>query len=159
LNPSVPPAYLHGDVTSTINAAAIAVHRTLGPGFLEAIYEEALCVEFDRRSVAYKRQLPVRVRYEGVPVGLYRLDLVVGGKVVVEIKTVEAIESVHLSVTLAYLKATSLKVGLVINFSGSVMRSRRVFRDVHGVKEEMNLGRSERQFLATGQTPDRKQSS
>lgn len=94
------------------------------------------------------------MRYEGVPVGLYRLDLVVSSKVVVEIKTVEAIESVRLSVTLAYLKATSLRVGLVINFSGSVMRSRRVFRDVHGVKEEMNLGRSERQFLVAGQTSD-----
>ena len=66
MNPTVPPAYLHGDVTSTINAAAIAVHRALGPGFLESIYEEALCVELDRRSVVYQRQLPVRVRYEGV---------------------------------------------------------------------------------------------
>ena len=137
MNPTVPPAYLHGDVTSTINAAAIAVHRALGPGFLESIYEEALCVELDRRSVVYQRQLPVRVRYEGVPVGLYKLDLVVCGKVVVEIKAVEAIESAHLAVTLAYLKATSLQVGLVINFSDCVMRSRRVFRDPSGLKVSM----------------------
>lgn len=139
------------------------MHRSLGPGFLESIYEEALCVELDRRSVVYQRQLPVRVRYEGVPVGLYKLDLVVCGKVVVEIKAVEAIESAHLAVTLAYLKATSLQVGLVINFSDCVMRSRRVFRDPsgrvcragEGEKEEKNIGRKERQdFLAAKPPPD-----
>jgi GxxExxY protein len=123
------PAYLHGDVTSTINAAAIAVHKEIGPGFLEHLYEEALCVELERRKVAYQRQLPVRVRYHGIPVGLYRLDLVVGGKVVVEVKAVEAIHEAHLAVTLAYLKATGLQVGLVVNFAGSVMRCRRVFRE------------------------------
>ncbi len=71
------PAYLHGDVTSLINSAAIAVHKELGPGFLEDFYEEALCVELDRRRVFYQRQLPIRVRYRGIPVGLYKLDLVV----------------------------------------------------------------------------------
>ena len=118
--------------------------RSLGPGFLESIYEAALCVEFDRRLIPYERQRPVRVRYEGVPVGLYKLDLVVCHKVVVEIKAVEAINTTHLAVTLAYLKATSLQVGLVINFSDCVMRSRRVFRDSPGVKEEENNGRKER---------------
>ena len=82
------PAYLHGDVTSMVNACAIAVHKELGPGFLEDIYEEALCVEFDRRKIPYQRQLPVRVRYRGMPVGLYKLDLVIDKKVVVEIKAV-----------------------------------------------------------------------
>lgn len=138
LKPHIPTAYLHSDVTSTINSAAIAVHRSIGPGFLEAIYEEALCVEFDRRRIDYQRQLPVRIRYEGVPVGLYRLDLVVEGKVVVEVKALNAIDSAHLAVTLAYLKATRLQIGLVVNFGCSVMRSRRVFRDIDGVKEEKN---------------------
>ena len=71
--PSV-AAYLHAHVTNAINAAAIEVHKKLGPGFLESIDEEAMCVELDRRKIAYQRQLPVRVRYDGVPVGLYRLD-------------------------------------------------------------------------------------
>jgi len=133
------PAYLHGHLTSEINSAAIAVHKEIGPGFLENIYEEALCVEFDRRKIAYERQLPVRVRYQGIPVGLYRLDLVVDKKVVVEVKAVETIHEAHLAVALAYLKATGLNVGLVINFADSLMRSRRVFRGVHGVKEEKNL--------------------
>ena len=90
-NQSESAAYLHSNVTSAVNAAAITVHRSLGPGFLESIYEAALCVELDKRHVAYQRQLPVPVRYEGVPVGLYRLDLVVEGKIVVEVKAVSAI--------------------------------------------------------------------
>jgi GxxExxY protein len=92
----------------------------------------------------------VRVRYEGVPVGLYRLDLVVCSKVVVEIKAAEAIDSKHLATTFAYLKATSLQVGLVINFSDCVMRSRRVFREASGVKEEEKIGRRERQDFLGG---------
>lgn len=129
---------MHGDVTSEINAAAIAVHKEIGPGFLESIYEEALCVEFERRGIAYERQKPIRVRYRGVPVGLYRLDLIVQSKVVVEIKALDSIETVHLAITLAYLKATDLQVGLIVNFGGSIMRSRRVFRELDGFKEPEN---------------------
>ena len=133
------PAYIHGRLTSEINSAAIAVHKEIGPGFLESIYEEAICVEFDRRKISYERQLPVRVRYQGNPVGLYRLDLVVDREVVVEVKVVETIHEAHLAVALAYLKATGLSVGLIINFADSLMRSRRVFRSVDGLKEEKNL--------------------
>ena len=139
------PAYLHSQVTSEINAAAIDVHKEIGPGFLENIYEEALCVEFDRRRIGYERQLPIRIRYMGIPVGLYRLDLVVDRKVVVEVKAVESIHEAHLAVALAYLKATGLQVGLVINFADSLMRSRRVFRDPQGLKEGLNHRRNERQ--------------
>ena len=90
---SVSPAFLYGHLTSEINAAAIAVHKEVGPGFLEHIYEEALCVEFERRRISYERQLPVCVRYLGIPVGRYRLDLVVDKKVVVEVKAVETIHA------------------------------------------------------------------
>lgn len=142
------PSYLHSELTGEINAAAIAVHKELGPGFLEEVYEKALCVEFDRRRLAYQRQLPVHVRYQGVEVGLYRLDLVVNRKVVVEVKAVEAIHEVHLAVALAYLKATGLAVGLVINFAGSIMRCRRVFRPEHWTDNE---GMKER--IAEAATP------
>jgi len=127
--------YLHSSVTSSVNAAAIAVHRALGPGFLEAIYEEALCVELDKRTIAYQRQFPVRVRYSNVPVGLYRLDLVVEKKVVVEVKAVSAIDAAHLATVFAYLKATDLQVGLIVNFASEVVRIKRIFRSTHGVKE------------------------
>jgi GxxExxY protein len=142
------PAYLHGRITSTVNAAAIAVHKELGPGFSERIYEEAFCVELDRRRVAYQRQVPVRVRYCGVPVGLYRLDLLVEDKVVVEIKAIATIETVHLAISLAYLKATDLQVGMIVNFGSSIMRSRRVFRDLFMENEGEKTGIKERQVLA-----------
>jgi GxxExxY protein len=141
-------AYLHSHITSTVNAAAIAVHKALGPGFSEHIYEEAFCVELDRRRVAYQRQLPVRVRYCGVPVGLYRLDLLVEDKVVVEIKAIATIETVHLAIALAYLKATDLQVGMIVNFGSAIMRSRRVFRDLVMEKEGEKTGTKERQVLA-----------
>ena len=144
----IPAAYLHSEVTSTVNAAAIAVHRKLGPGFLESIYEEALCVEFGRRKIRYQRQVPVHVRYEGMPVGLYRLDLVIEGKIVVEVKAVEHIHEVHLAVALAYLKATRLQVGLIINFADSIMRSRRVFRELDGVNEPLNSRKIEKIFIS-----------
>jgi len=121
-------SYLHSDLTSRVNAAAIAVHRALGPGYLEAIYEEAVCVELERQKIAFERQRAVRVRYESVPVGLYRLDLVIEGKVVVEVKAVAAIDRAHLATMFSYLKATGLEVGLIVNFSSEVVRIRRVFR-------------------------------
>lgn len=127
------PAYLHAEVTSAINAAAIAVHKDLGPGYLENIYEEALCAELRWQCIAYQRQLPVRIHYRGAEVGIYKLDLVVERKVVVEVKAIEAIHEAHLAVALAYLKATRLKVGLIVNFAGSVMRSRRVFEPAHWI--------------------------
>ena len=94
-------------MTSKVNAAAIAVHKALGPGFLKAIYEEALCVELDKRRILYQRQLPVRIRYEGESDGPYRLDLVVETKVVVEVKAVSVISAAHM--VFAYLKATTFK--------------------------------------------------
>ncbi len=148
MSTTVPPAYLHGGITSTINAAAIAVHKDLGPGFPEHIYEEAFCIELDRRRVACQRQLPVRVRYRGVPVGLYRLDLLVEEKVVVEIKAIQSIEAVHLAIALTYLKATHLQVGMVVNFGSSIMRSRRVFRDLDMENEGEKNGINERLGLA-----------
>ena len=86
--------------------------------------------------------------YCGVPVGLYRLDLLVEGKVVVEIKAIQSIEAVHLAIVLAYLKATRLQVGMVVNFGSSIMRSRRVFRDLDTEKEGEKSGVKERPGLA-----------
>ena len=97
--------------------------------------------------------MPVRKRYEGVHVGFYRLDLVVDGKIVVEIMAVECIHEFHIAVALAYLKATQLQIGLIINFSGSIMRSRRVFRENDGVKEGENTQRKDASPLLPLPTP------
>jgi GxxExxY protein len=118
--------YPHRDVTDAVLGAAIEVHRRLGPGFLESCYEEALCLEFEARRISYERQLTVRVRYREAVVAKHLLDLVVSRKVVVEIKAVRDVDDTHLAVCRAYLKATGLAVGLIVNFSSGKIRCRRV---------------------------------
>ena len=97
--------------------AAIEVHRSLGPGFLESVYEEALCIELDVRRIPFERQWPVAVNYKGHPVGEGRLDLLVGGVLVVELKAVEGVAPIHVAQVMSYLKATGHRLGLLINFN------------------------------------------
>ena len=96
--------------------AAIEVHRVLGPGFVESVYDEALCVELGLRAIPFVRQFTVRVNYKGHPVGSGRIDLLAGGALVVELKAVEALAPVHLAKVLSYLKTTGHQLGLLINF-------------------------------------------
>ncbi|AUX44925.1 hypothetical protein SOCE26_063950 [Sorangium cellulosum] len=103
--------------------AAIEVHRTLGPGFLEAIYEEALCVELSLRGIPFARQVPIRVDYKGNLVGHARMDLVVDGQLVVELKATESIAPIHVAQTLSYLKAARLRLDLVMTFKVAVLRA------------------------------------
>jgi GxxExxY protein len=102
--------------------AAIEVHRHLGPGFLERIYEEALCHELALRGIPFDRQKPIQVLYKGVSVGEQRIDLLVGEMVIAEIKAVETILPIHDAQLLSYLKATSLRLGLIINFKGRFLK-------------------------------------
>jgi GxxExxY protein len=118
----------HRVLTDRILGAAVQVHRRLGPGFLERMYENALCLEFGRRSLAFDRQVPVRVLYEEADIGLHRLDLIVEKKVIIEVKAVKDFEDAHLATVLSYLKATQLDVGLLLNFSAAKLRIRRVVR-------------------------------
>ena len=87
--------------------AAIEVHRSLGPGFLESVYEEALCVELGLRHIPFARQVAVSVTYKGVPVGVSRLDILVNGQLIVELKSAEALLPIHSAQVLSYLKATN----------------------------------------------------
>lgn len=103
-------------LTEAIIGAAIEVHRTLGSGLLESIYEEALCIEFELRGIPHARQVEVDVHYKGRIIKGQRLDLLVDGAVVVELKSVAALPTVAMSQVLSYLKATGLKRGLLINF-------------------------------------------
>ena len=120
--------FYYGALTDRIIAAAIAVHKELGPGFLESIYEEAFALELKRQGLGYLRQVPVRVSYMGVPIGMHRIDLIVEEKVVVKLKAVKDIADAHLATCLSYLKATKLRVGLIINFAEAKTRVRRVMR-------------------------------
>ncbi|WP_394837464.1 GxxExxY protein [Pendulispora rubella] len=110
--------------------AALEVHRLLGPGFLESVYEEALCFELSLRGVPFARQVPVGVAYKGKTVGEARLDLLVGECLIVELKAVEAIAPIHVAQVISYLKACRLAVGLLISFNVPVLR-RGIKRVIH----------------------------
>src|SRR5271165_3675810 len=94
------------ELAHKIIGAAIEVHRILGPGFLESIYERALCDELTLRGVAFQRQARLTVRYKDIDIPGQRLDLLVGGRVIVDLKTVEALAPIHLAQVLSYLKTT-----------------------------------------------------
>jgi len=110
------------DLARAVIGAAIEVHRELGPGFLESVYEEALAVELGLRRIAFSRQALLEVRYKGVRVGEGRLDFLVGGRLVVEIKAVDALHAVHRAQVIAYLKAVDTPLGLLLNFKSALMR-------------------------------------
>jgi GxxExxY protein len=103
-------------LTERIIGAAIEVHNELGPGLLESIYEEALCYEFELQEIKYKRQVPTDIIYKGKVIKGQKIDLLVEDEVVVEIKSLSRMPEVALAQTLSYLKATSLKRGLIVNF-------------------------------------------
>ncbi len=107
---------MNDQLTEAIIAAAIEVHRVLGPGLLEAIYEDALAVELGLRGIAYDRQVEKEFHYKGVPIRGQRLDFVVAGEVVVEIKSVSQLPEVAMAQVLSYLKGTGLRRGLLLNF-------------------------------------------
>ncbi len=106
--------------------AAVAVHQALGPGFLESVYENALVVAFDQRGIRFQRQYEVHVSFEGQEVGLHRLDLLVEGRIVVEIKAVKALDDIHFAQLRSYLKATQLRTGLLLNFNAPILVVKRV---------------------------------
>jgi GxxExxY protein len=110
--------------------AAIEVHRELGPGYLESVYHEALAVEFKLRNIPFVKKPGVRVEYKGVAVGDGELDFLVGGVLVVELKTVEELAPVHTAQVISYLKSSGRIVGLLINFHVPVLKEgiKRVIR-------------------------------
>jgi GxxExxY protein len=112
------------ELTGQIIAAAIEVHRGLGPGLLESAYQACLAQEFTVRGLSFEQEKPLPVEYKGVRVDCgYRLDFLAAGRVVVELKTVDAIAPVHEAQLLTYLKLTGCRVGLLINFNVPVLKN------------------------------------
>ena len=109
-------------LTEKIIGCAIELHRTLGPGLLEATYEAALCVELELAGLKFERQVGVPVNYKGRSVGEYRLDLLVEQAVIVEIKSVERFDPVFEAQLLTYLKITGSKRGLLLNFNSRLLK-------------------------------------
>jgi GxxExxY protein len=112
-------------VDATANAvigAALEVHRVLGPGFLESVYEEAMAVELGLRQIRFERQKPIGVLYKGCPIGEGRLDFFVQDSLVVELKAAEKLLPIHQAQVMSYLKATGYRLGLLINFHERLLR-------------------------------------
>ena len=106
--------------------AAVDVHKTLGPGFLESIYKKALYVALRNRHFRCDEEREIRIFYEGEEVGMHRLDLVVEGQIIVELKAIKALEDIHFAQVKSYLKATNLRVGLLLNFNSPILVIKRV---------------------------------
>jgi GxxExxY protein len=114
--------YVDEDLTRKIIGAAIEVHREIGVGLLESAYQTCLAHEFSLRAIPFEQEKPIPVEYKGVKLDCgYRLDFLVAGKVVVELKSVEALEHVHEAQLITYLKLTHCRVGLLINFNVPVL--------------------------------------
>ncbi|MES2645110.1 MAG: GxxExxY protein [Myxococcota bacterium] len=115
-----------GELTGLVIGAAIEVHRALGPGFLESVYERALALELEARGIAFVRQVEVPVHYRGVEVGLHRLDLFVAGELVVELKAVRELVPDHFAIVRSYLRAVGQEHGLLLNFGKVKLDVKRV---------------------------------
>jgi GxxExxY protein len=117
------PCDAERSLTREIIAAAIEVHRALGPGLLESTYQACLCRELNLRDIEFRQQVDLPVAYKGIQLDCgYRIDLVVQNKVVLELKSVEHILPVHEAQLLTYLRLTGLRVGLLINFKEAVLK-------------------------------------
>lgn len=124
------PGLLHARTTTAILSAAYRVHGTLGPGLLERVYHSCLCHELSRSGIPFQSEKLLPVRYDGLFIDVgYRVDLIVDGTVIVEVKAVEEIHPVHEAQLLSYLRLSHLRVGLLINFNVKELK--------HGIKRRI----------------------
>jgi len=122
------------EMSRRVIGAAIEVHRVLGPGFLESVYESALAIELEHQGIPFLRQVPIELGYRGKPVGEGRVDLLVDHCLVVELKAVEKLIPLHQQQLLSYLKVTNHRLGLLINFNVEVLRQG-IRRVVYGLTD------------------------
>ncbi|MEA3358836.1 MAG: GxxExxY protein [Thermodesulfobacteriota bacterium] len=118
------------DITYAINGSVFEVNKVLGPGFLEKVYENALLIELKRRGITADNQVPIKVIYKENVVGEYIVDMLVEGKIIIELKTVKAIDKIHEAQLLNYLKATGIQVGILVNFKHPKAEIKRMVLDL-----------------------------
>lgn len=117
---------IYKDLTSQIIGLAMKVHRELGPGFVEKIYQRALYLELKRNKLRFERERKIEIMYNNANLGYFDADFIVDGKVIVELKATEYIGDIHLAQVISYSKAARLKVGLIINFANKSLEWKRV---------------------------------
>lgn len=127
------------ELTEKIIAAAIRVHKELGPGFLEAMYEEALAIELTWKELSFERQKLLPVFYHEHLIGEHRLDFVLEGKVIVELKAISALEDIHFAIVRSYLKAANLNDALLLNFASVRLIVKRVGREYHPTSKAKDI--------------------
>ena len=116
----------HDALTERIIAAATEVHRRVGPGVLESVYEKALIIELKKRGLRVQDQMEVIIFYDGEEVGRHRLDLFVEDTIVVDLKAIKNLEDIHFAVVRSQLKAVDRKHGLLLNFAKTTLEPKRV---------------------------------
>ncbi len=116
----------HEEMTEQIIGAAIEVHRRLGPGFLESVYEKALMIELRKRGLEFQNQLDVVITYDGNEVGCHRLDLLVENTIVVDLKAIRNLEDIHFAIVRSQLRAVDRQHGLILNFAKITLEPKRV---------------------------------
>jgi GxxExxY protein len=127
------------ELTQRIIAAAIRVHKELGPGFLELMYEEALAIEFAAAGISFERQKLLPVFYREHLIGEHRLDFLVERKVILELKAISALEDVHFAIVRSYLKAANLDDALLLNFASTRLTVKRVGREYHPMNKSEDV--------------------
>ncbi len=123
---SVKNEYKHSQLTDRIIKLAIDVHKTLGPGFIEKIYQRALYLEFKNQKYTFSREKKIMVSYKNVSLGYETIDFDVEGRVLVEIKAVAEINDIHKAQLISYLKAAKREVGLILNFARPTLEIKRI---------------------------------
>lgn len=118
--------YPYSDLTEIIIKIAIDIHKALGPGFVEKIYQRALYLEFKNNNLKFNREKKINIIYKKVNLGYEQVDFEIEDKVIVEIKAVAAINEIHIAQAVSYLKATDYKVGLILNFARPVLEIKRL---------------------------------
>ncbi len=118
--------FIHKDLTYKIIGSVMEVHKVLGTGFLESVYEGAICVEFKRIKIPYNTQVEFPVLYKGKKIKIFVCDLVVDDKIVVELKAIKQITDIERAQLLNYLKVPGMKVGLLINFGAKSLQYKRM---------------------------------
>ena len=119
------------ELSERVIAAAIRVHKELGPGFLDSMYEEALAIEFAHAGILFERQKLLPVFYREHVIGQHRLDLLVEGKLILELKAISQLEKIHFAIVRSYLKASNLDDALLLNFASTRLVVKRVGREYH----------------------------
>jgi len=134
--------YKHSDLTALIIGCAMKVHRTLGNGFQEVIYQRCLEIEMEKQGLKFSRELDLDIYYEGLLVGTRRVDFLVEEKIMVELKALAKLEDVHLAQALNYLEAYKLETGLLLNFGARSLEIKRVSNEKKLAKQISEIKKS-----------------